>query len=163
MPREFPARRNEVVVVTGAAAGVGSAAAAEFGRQGASVALIARDATLLEQAAQEIRSLGGQSLVIAADVADSTQVQNAAIEVEQRLGPIDIWVNNAMVTIFSEFSEISAEELRRATEVTYLGTVWGTMAAIKCMAPRKRDASCKLVPRWLTGRFHCNRLIVEQR
>jgi short-subunit dehydrogenase len=130
--------KNKVVVVTGAAAGIGRATAAEFGRHGASVALIARDSTLLEQAAQEIRGFGGRALVIPADVADSAQVQDAAIEVEQKLGPIDIWVNNAMVTVFSEFSEISAEEFRRATEVTYLGTVWGTMAALKCMARRKK-------------------------
>ena len=138
MPRELPALRNEVVVVTGAAAGVGRATAAEFGRRGASVGLIARDSNLLEQAAEEIRRSGGQALVLPADVANSTEVQDAAIEVEQKLGPIDIWINNAMVTVFSEFSQITAEEYRRATEVTYLGTVWGTMTALKCMASRKR-------------------------
>src|SRR5277367_2049028 len=138
MPRQLANRKREIVVVTGAAAGVGRAAAVEFGRQGASVALIARDRELLDSAAEEIRQLGGEALVIRADVADSAQVLNAAIEAEQKLGPIDIWVNNAMVTVFSEFSEIKPEEFRRATEVTYLGTVWGTMAAIKCMAPRKK-------------------------
>lgn len=131
---------NEVVVVTGAAAGVGRATAEEFGRHGASVALIARDSTLLEQVAEEIRRVGGKALVIKADVADSRQVQDAAIEIEQKLGPIGVWVNNAMVTVFSELSEISSEEFKRATEVTYLGTVWGTMAALKCMS--SRDKGC---------------------
>lgn len=130
--------QKEVVVVTGAAAGVGRATAAEFGRRGASVGLIARDSDQLEQAAEEIRRLGGQALVLPADVSDSAQVQNAAREVEDKLGPIDIWVNDAMVTIFSQFVDLSPAEFRRATEVTYLGTVWGTMAALKCMLPRDR-------------------------
>jgi short-subunit dehydrogenase len=125
-------------VVTGAAAGVGRATATEFGRRGASVGLVARDSELLEDAAKEIRRFGGEALVLVADVADSVQVQNAAIEVEQKLGPIDIWVNDAMVTVFSEFQDITADEFRRATEVTYLGTVWGTMTALKCMLPRKK-------------------------
>jgi short-subunit dehydrogenase len=137
MPRRID-RKREIVVVTGAAAGVGRATAAEFGRQGSSVALIARDRNLLETAAEEIRRFGGEALVIPADVADSGQVLDAAIEVEQKLGPIDVWVNNAMVTVFSEFGEITPDEFKRATEVTYLGTVWGTMAALKCMSSRNR-------------------------
>ena len=130
----------EVVVVTGAAAGVGRATAAEFGRRKASVGLIARDGDRLEQAAEEIRRFGGQALVLPTDVSDSAQVQAAAAEVEKKLGPIDIWVNDAMVTVFSEFIDISPEEFRRVTEVTYLGVVWGTMAALKCMLPR--DKGC---------------------
>jgi short-subunit dehydrogenase len=137
MPRRID-RKREIVVVTGAAAGVGRATAAEFGRQGSSVALIARDRNLLETAAEEIRRFGGEALVIPADVADSAQVLDAALEVEQKLGPIDVWVNNAMVTVFSEFGEITPDEFRRATEVTYLGAVWGTMAALKCMSSRNR-------------------------
>jgi short-subunit dehydrogenase len=137
MPRRID-RKREIVVVTGAAAGVGRATAAEFGRQGSSVALIARDRNLLETAAEEIRRFGSEALVIPADVADSGQVLDAAIEVEQKLGPIDVWVNNAMVTVFSEFGEITPDEFKRATEVTYLGTVWGTMAALKCMSSRNR-------------------------
>ncbi len=131
---------REVVVVTGAAAGVGRATAMEFGRRGASVGLIARDRDLLEQAAEDIRRVGGQALVLPADVSDSAQVQTAAMEVEKQLGPIDIWVNDAMVTVFSEFVDVSPAEFRRATEVTYLGTVWGTMTALKCMLPR--DKGC---------------------
>ena len=131
---------REVVVVTGAGAGVGRATAMEFGRRGASVGLIARDRDRLEQAASDIRRLGGQALVLPADVADQEQVQAAAEEVEQKLGPIDVWVNDAMVTVFSEFVDVKPQEFRRATEVTYLGTVWGTMAALKFMIPR--DKGC---------------------
>jgi len=138
MREEITDHRPEVVVVTGAAAGVGRAIAVEFGRHGAAVALIARDRDLLEQAAEEIRRLGGQPLVLALDMAESDKVQAAAAEVEQKLGPIDIWINNAMVTVFSKFTEVSPEEYRRTTEVTYLGFVWGTMAALKCMLPRDR-------------------------
>ncbi|MGH7915918.1 MAG: SDR family oxidoreductase [Candidatus Binataceae bacterium] len=138
MRRESANRPNEVVVVTGAAAGVGRATAVEFGRQRASVALIARDRSCLEQAAQEIKELGGEALVLPADMSDSAQVQDAAAEVERKLGPIDIWINDAMVTVFSQFVDISPAEFQRATEVTYLGAVWGTMAALKCMLPRDR-------------------------
>jgi short-subunit dehydrogenase len=138
--REQTHRPKEVVVVTGAAAGVGRATAMEFGRRGASVGLIARDRSCLEEAAEEIRHLGGQALVLAADVSDSEQVQAVAAEAEQKLGPIDVWVNDAMVTVFSEFSDVTPEEFRRVTEVTYLGTVWGTMAALKYMMPR--DKGC---------------------
>jgi short-subunit dehydrogenase len=140
MSETSPARPSEVVVVAGAAAGVGCATAVEFGRHGASVALIARDRDCLEQAVKEIEQLGGQALVLPVDVADSAQGQNAAAEVEQRLGPIDIWVNDAMVTVFSQFVDMSPAEFQRATEVTYLGAVWGTMAALKCMLPR--DQGC---------------------
>jgi short-subunit dehydrogenase len=140
MERGIGNSRPEVVVVTGAAAGVGRAAALEFGRHGAQVALIARDRNLLEQAAEEIRQSGGAAMVLPIDVADSDRIQAAAAEVEQRLGPIDIWVNNAMATVFSRLVDVSPEEYRRATEVTYLGVVWGTMAALKCM--QMRDRGC---------------------
>jgi short-subunit dehydrogenase len=130
--------QREVVVITGAAAGVGRATALEFGRHGAAVGLIARDGELLEQAAEEIRQLGGSALVFPLDAADGEKMEAAATEIEQKLGPIDVWVNNAMATVFSEFSKVSPNEYRRVTEVTYLGTVWGTMAALKRMAPRNR-------------------------
>ncbi|HTT75507.1 MAG TPA: SDR family NAD(P)-dependent oxidoreductase, partial [Candidatus Binataceae bacterium] len=100
--QESAGQRKEVVVITGAAAGVGRATAVEFGRRGASVGLIARDRDCLEQAAEEIENLGGHALVIPADVSDSEQVHAAATEAEQKLGPICIWVNDAMVTVFSE-------------------------------------------------------------
>jgi short-subunit dehydrogenase len=138
MQEESAKRPREVVVVTGAAAGVGRATAVEFGRLGASVGLMARDGDLLEQAAEEIRRFGGQALVLPTDVSDATQVQSAAMQVEQKLGPIDIWVNDAMVTVFSKFVDISPEEFKRVTEVTYLGAVWGTMTALKCMMPRNK-------------------------
>jgi NAD(P)-dependent dehydrogenase (short-subunit alcohol dehydrogenase family) len=128
----------EVVVITGAAAGVGRATAAEFGRRGAYVGLIARDGDRLERASDEIRRLGGRALILPTDVSDSVQIDAAAAQVEQKLGPIDIWVNDAMVTVFSEFVDITPEEFRRVTEVTYLGVVWGTMAALKFMSPRDR-------------------------
>lgn len=138
MSREYSGPSREVVVVTGAAAGVGRATAAEFARRGASVALIARDHDQLEAAADEVRRLGGQPLILTADVSDSNQVQAAAWAAERQLGPIDVWVNDAMVTVFSEFADITPEEFSRVTEVTYLGAVWGTMAALKCMLPRNQ-------------------------
>jgi short-subunit dehydrogenase len=136
MREDVPNSPREVVIITGAAAGVGRATALEFGRRGASVGLIARDRSCLEEAADEIRQVGGEALVLPADVSDSEQVQAAAAEAQQKLGPIGVWVNDAMVTVFSEFTDITPEEFRRVTEVTYLGTVWGTMAALKCMMPQ---------------------------
>jgi short-subunit dehydrogenase len=128
--------QREIVVITGASAGIGRATAHEFARHGARIALLARDAERLERARAEVEDLGGEALVVPADVADAAQVEDAARQVERELGPFDVWVNNAMVTIFSPLERISAEEYRRATEVTYLGTVWGTMAALKRMRAR---------------------------
>jgi len=130
--------KNEVVVITGASAGVGRATARAFGRAGASVGLIARDEQRLEAARKEIEDLGGRALVLPADVADSRAVEAAAERVERELGPIDIWINNAMTTVFSPFDKITPDEFRRATEVTYLGYVYGTMAALKRMKLRDR-------------------------
>jgi short-subunit dehydrogenase len=127
-----------VVVITGAGAGLGRATARIFGRRGARVGLIGRDRARLDQAAGEIRSLGGEALALTCDVADAQGVETAAAAVEQRLGAIDVWVNNAMATIFSPFCQIAAEDYRRATEVTYLGAVHGTMAALRRMRPRDR-------------------------
>jgi NAD(P)-dependent dehydrogenase (short-subunit alcohol dehydrogenase family) len=127
-----------VVVVTGASAGVGRATAVAFGRAGARVGLIARGRDGLEGARRDVEAAGGNALVVAADVADHEQIERAAAEVEDSLGPIDVWVNNALATVFSPFAEITPEEYRRATETTYLGYVWGTMAALKRMRPRDR-------------------------
>ncbi len=126
-------KKAQVVVITGAGAGVGRATAREFARNGCCIGLIARDRGRLEQAAAEVRDLGGQAIVCVADVADPAQVEAAAAAVEAAFGPFDVWVNDAMATIYSPFSEISAEDYKRATEVTYLGAVYGTMAALKRM------------------------------
>lgn len=130
--------RDRVVVVTGASAGIGRATARAFGRAGARVALLARGREGLEAARREIEADGGRAFVVTADVADFGQVEAAAETVERELGPIDVWVNNAMATIFSPFVEIPPEEYKRATEVTYLGTVHGTLAALKRMRARDR-------------------------
>src|SRR5439155_1960637 len=121
---------REVVVITGASAGVGRATARRFGADQAAVGLIARGRERLESTAREIEAAGGEALVLPLDVADDGALEDAGARVEETLGPIDIWVNNAMATMFAPFGEISAEEFRRATEVTYLGHLWGTMAAL---------------------------------
>jgi NAD(P)-dependent dehydrogenase (short-subunit alcohol dehydrogenase family) len=129
---------GQVVVVTGASAGVGRATAVAFARAGARVGLVARGEEGLEGALRDVEAVGGQALAVPTDVADAGQVERAADRVEEALGPIDVWVNNAMATIFAPFTEITSEEFRRATEVTYLGYVWGTMTALRRMLPRDR-------------------------
>jgi short-subunit dehydrogenase len=123
----------EVVVVTGASAGVGRAVAHAFARRGAHVALLARGRAGLEEAATEVRELGGRSLVVPIDVADFAEVERAASEVEREFGPIDVWVNDAMSTVFAAVADTAAAEFERATQVTYLGTVYGTMVALARM------------------------------
>lgn len=126
----------EVVAIAGAAGGVGRATAVEFARRGACVGLIARGMDGLLGAAKEVEQAGGTACICPADVADAAQVEAAATRIEAELGPITIWVNDAMTTVFSRFMDLTAEEFQRVTEVTYLGTVHGTMAALKRMAPR---------------------------
>jgi NAD(P)-dependent dehydrogenase (short-subunit alcohol dehydrogenase family) len=128
----------EVVVITGASAGVGRAVAERFARKGAKIGILARGQERLEATAEAIRAHGGEALALPADVADAHAVDAAASLVEQRLGPIDIWINCAMATVFAPVSDITPEEFRRATEVTYLGCVHGTMAALHRMRTRKR-------------------------
>lgn len=128
------------VVVTGASAGVGRATAARLARAGARVGLIGRDATALEETQAEIASLGGRAHCAPADVADPDALFAAAESLAARQGAPDLWVNNAMVTVFSPVSEITPAEYRRVTEVTYLGAVHGTMAALKLMRPRGEGA-----------------------
>src|SRR5436190_902974 len=128
----------ETVVITGASAGVGRATAHAFAARGAQIGLIARGTQGLQAAAAEAEKRSGKALALALDVADPDAVEAAADSVENRFGPIDIWVNCAMATIFAPFHRISPAEYRRATEVTYLGFVYGTMAALKRMRPRNR-------------------------
>jgi len=130
----------ETVVVTGASAGLGRAIAKEFGKRKAQVALLARGKRGLDAAAAEIESLGGKALVLPTDVADAGAVEAAAEAAEERFGPIDVWINNAMVSVFSPVKEMKPEEYKRATEVTYLGVVYGTLAALKRMLPHDRGA-----------------------
>jgi NAD(P)-dependent dehydrogenase (short-subunit alcohol dehydrogenase family) len=130
--------RKEVVVITGASAGVGRATVREFAKRGASIGLIARGTDGLEGAWREVEKAGGRALVLPVDVADAAQVENAAERVESTLGPIDIWVNDAMASVFSPIKEMTAEEFKRVTEVTYLGYVYGSLAALKRMLPRDR-------------------------
>ena len=127
-----------VTVVSGASAGVGRAVARRFAGPGERVALIARSRERLERAAAEIRDAGGEALVLPLDVADADAVEEAAERTEAELGPIDHWINVAMVTVLSPVREMTAQEYRRVTEVTYLGTVHGTLAALRRMAPRDR-------------------------
>lgn len=131
-------KKPEIVVITGASAGVGRATALEFARRGAWIGLLARGREGLEATRHEVEAAGGKALVLPTDVADPRQVELAATAVESELGPIDIWINNAMVSVFSPVKEMEAEEYKRVTEVTYLGYVYGTLAALKRMLPRDR-------------------------
>ena len=131
-------RKPKVVVVTGASAGVGRATVRAFARRGASIGLLARGREGLAAARAEVEAAGGKALVLPTDVADADQVERAAGAVEAQLGPIDVWINNAMVSVFSPVRETTAEEFRRVTEVTYLGYVYGTLAALRRMMPRDR-------------------------
>jgi len=126
------------VVITGASAGIGRATAQLFGQRGANVTLLARGAAGLEGAARDVEAGGGKALAIPTDVADCSAVEAAADEAEFAFGPIDTWVNVAFTSVFAPFWEISAEEFKRVTEVTYLGYVHGTMAALAKMRPRDR-------------------------
>ncbi len=124
-------KKNKVIVITGGSAGVGRATAKKFAKDGCKIGLIARGIEGLEGARKDVDALGGKALILQIDVADAEAIENAASKVEEKFGPIDIWINDAMTTIFSPFNEIKPEEFKRVTEVTYLGFVYGTMAALK--------------------------------
>jgi NAD(P)-dependent dehydrogenase (short-subunit alcohol dehydrogenase family) len=130
--------KPKVVVVTGASAGVGRAVVQAFAKEGASVGLIARGLAGLEGARRDVERLGGTAVICQADVANAEQVEAAAEAVERDLGPIDIWINNAMTSVYSPVVQMTAEEFRRVTEVTYLGYVHGTLSALRRMRPRDR-------------------------
>ena len=132
--------QRRVVVITGASAGVGRATARAFARRGAAIGLLARGRDGLEAAKHEVETLGGRAVVLCADVGVAEAVDHAAAVVERELGPIDVWVNNAMASVFSPVKEMRADEFRRVTEVTYLGYVHGTLAALRWMLPRGRGA-----------------------
>jgi NAD(P)-dependent dehydrogenase (short-subunit alcohol dehydrogenase family) len=125
-----------VVVVTGASAGVGRAIVRRFAEQGADVGLLARDTDGLAAAAKEVEAAGGRAVAVPTDVADPSQVEAAAEQVERELGPIEVWVDDAMTSVFAPFTEVEPEEFRRVTEVTYLGYVYGTRVALRRMLPR---------------------------
>jgi NAD(P)-dependent dehydrogenase (short-subunit alcohol dehydrogenase family) len=131
-------KKPEVVVITGASAGVGRATTQAFAREGAHLGLLARGREGLEGAKRDVESLGGRALALPTDVADPEQVEAAAAAVEAEFGPIDVWINNAMTSVFSPVKEMQPEEFRRVTEVTYLGQVYGTLAALRRMLPRDR-------------------------
>ena len=127
-----------MVVITGASAGLGRAAAQAFAREGARIGLIARGRAGLNGARRDVAELGGEALVLPLDVADAAAVEKAAEKIEEKFGPIDVWVNNAMASVFSPITGMTAEEFKRVTEVTYLGYVYGTLAALRRMLPRNR-------------------------
>ena len=131
---------SKVVVITGAGAGVGRATAEEFARAGYDVALLSRDPGRLERAAESLRRYGVRALALPTDVADAAAVEAAADAAERQLGPIDVWVNVAMATVFAAVHQLTPEEVERATKVTYLGQVHGMMAALKRMRPRNRGS-----------------------
>jgi NAD(P)-dependent dehydrogenase (short-subunit alcohol dehydrogenase family) len=127
---------TQTVVITGASAGIGRATARLYGQRGANVGLIARGQAGLDGAARDVEDAGGKALAVPADVSDYPQVRDAARQVEEFFGPIDVWINVAFTSVFSPFAEISPDEFRRVTEVSYLGFVHGTMAALALMRPR---------------------------
>jgi NAD(P)-dependent dehydrogenase (short-subunit alcohol dehydrogenase family) len=131
---------KQIVVITGASAGVGRATVRAFARQGADIGLLARGTDGLEAARREVEAEGGRALVVPTDVANADQVESAAERIERELGPIDVWINNAMVSVFSPVKALQPDEVKRVTDVTYLGVVYGTLAALKRMLPRDSGA-----------------------
>ena len=136
---KIPGKRR-VVVVTGASAGLGRAIVREFAKANADLCLIARGVEGLQAAKKEVEKAGGRAIICPIDISDAAAVEKAAAETEEKLGPIDVWVNNAMNSVFSPVKEMTAEEYKRVTEVTYLGQVYGALSALKRMLPRNAGA-----------------------
>ena len=136
---------GRVVVITGGSAGIGRATALAFAVRGARLALLARGEAGLAGAQREVERAGGTALTLQADVADPAAVEAAAERIERELGPIDVWINNAMVSVMSAIRDLSAEEFRRVAEVTYLGVVHGTLSALRRMTPRGRGTIVQIV------------------
>ena len=145
---------REVVVVTGASAGVGRAIARAFARRGASIGLLARGMDRLEETRREVVELGGEAIAIPTDVADYQQVEQAAVAIEEIFGPIDVWVNNAMVSVFSPVHALRAAEVRRVTEVSYLGYVHGTLA-VELYTPVEHDPQLARGSHLVNDLGHC--------
>ena len=131
-------KSKQVVMVTGASAGLGRAIAHGFAKKHARLGLIARNREALEACRQEVINLGGEAIILPLDVSDAAAVDNAATQLEEAFGPIDVWVNDAMASVFSPVKEMKPEEYKRVTEVSYLGYVYGTLAALHRMLPRDR-------------------------
>jgi NAD(P)-dependent dehydrogenase (short-subunit alcohol dehydrogenase family) len=129
---------GRTIVITGASAGVGRALAQLYGDRGARVALLARGTDGLDGARRDVEERGGTALALPVDVADHDAVDAAAERIEAELGPIDVWINNAMASVFSKIEDMEPDDFRRVTDVTYLGAVWGTLAALRRMKPRDR-------------------------
>ena len=151
--------KNKVVVVTGASAGLGRAIVRKFAKQGAKIGLIARGIDGLEGAKREVEEMGSEALIVPTDVSDSEAVEKAATLIENNLGLIDVWINNAMVSVFGPLKEMNAEEFKRVTDVTYLGQVYGTMSALKKMLPRNKGKNnfnwfCIGLPWYSAGKVH---------
>src|SRR6266487_1656658 len=131
-------QKHKVVVITGASAGVGRATVRKFAKHSARIGLIARGIDGLKGAQKGVEELGSKALVFPVDIGNADRVEAAAAQIEADLGEIDIWINNAMSSVFSPVKEMTPEEFRRVTEVTYLGCVYGTLAALQRMLPRNR-------------------------
>ncbi|HET8572665.1 MAG TPA: SDR family oxidoreductase [Edaphocola sp.] len=131
-------KSKKVVVVTGASAGLGRAIVREFAKRGDNIALIARGIEGLEGARKEVEAFGGKALMLSLDVSNAEAVEQAAAEIEEKLGHIDVWINNAMVSVFSPVADMAPDEYKRVTEVTYLGQVYGALSALKRMRPRNK-------------------------
>src|SRR5213592_2086738 len=142
----------KVIAVTGASAGVGRAVAQRFARKGARLGLIARGKERLEATAAEVERIWGEALVLPLDVADAEAVEDAAGQIEERFGPLDVWVNNAMTTVFAPVGDTTPDEFRRATEVTYLGAVWARWPRCAGCSRATAARSSRSVQRSRTGR-----------